>query len=65
MNKYERNIYQIHFFDKYGSKVPPIMFASGYIQAETIAEDVKDEECSTSSYVIMHVLKNSLDKGKY
>ena len=60
MNKYETGLYQALIFDKYGSKLD-IMSAVNFTQAEQIGKDILEEDCRATSYVIVHVLQNSLD----
>ena len=65
MNKYETDLYQIIFFDRYGSKNGEMMFGTNAIQSDRIGRDVKREECDVNSYVVLRVIQNSLDRGMW
>lgn len=60
MNKYHRGDYHIKFFDDFGDHLGNDMNAGGFIIAEQIAKEIMCEEAEVHSYVIIHILQNSL-----
>lgn len=59
MNKYSPDLYHVILFDRFGGKVD-VMIAGNYIQGKQIGDDIVNECCEVTSYVVARIIFNSL-----